>query len=128
MTEDADPRQRIVLAAIDLLNREGLEAITTRRISEAAGVNVAAVNYYFGTKDNLVKQTLSLTLSHAAEDWETVMSDHRIPTPLRFHLGRDTGLSRSRKIPPVRRLDRLHEQVAVLGEAFRHTGRARGSA
>lgn len=59
---EADPRQRIVLATVEVIEREGVANATVRRIVEAAGVNIAAVNYYFGTKDRLIEQALAHAL------------------------------------------------------------------
>ena len=33
-------------------------------VAQAAGVNNAAINYYFGSKDNLLEETFTFTLSH----------------------------------------------------------------
>ncbi len=46
-------RDRIVEAAGVLFARRGFEATTIRDICQAAGANVAAVNYYFRDKERL---------------------------------------------------------------------------
>jgi AcrR family transcriptional regulator len=48
-----DPRDRLLAAAGPEFAERGYEAATVRDICLAAGVNVAAVNYYFGDKKRL---------------------------------------------------------------------------
>jgi len=55
-------REKIVLAAIDVIEREGFQGTTVRAIAKEAGLNSAAINYYFGTKENLVNLALKRTL------------------------------------------------------------------
>ncbi|MDI1479563.1 TetR/AcrR family transcriptional regulator [Polyangium sp. y55x31] len=58
-------RERIIEAAIEVVEREGIEALTVRAIALQAGVNVAAINYYFGSKERLVEVVLARTLENA---------------------------------------------------------------
>jgi AcrR family transcriptional regulator len=59
------PQERIVLATIECLERSGVTGTTVRRITEAAGVNVASINYYFGSKQALLDAALAQTLNEA---------------------------------------------------------------
>jgi len=61
-TEDS-PRTRILLAAGPVFAEKGFDGATVREISAAAGVNLAAVNYYFGDKERLYLETVK----HARE-------------------------------------------------------------
>lgn len=54
----AATRERILAAALDLGGREGLEALTTRRVAAEAGVNLGLLHYHFASKDALVRETL----------------------------------------------------------------------
>lgn len=51
-------REQILDVALDCIQREGLASLTTRLIAERAGVNVAAVNYHFGSKEALINEVL----------------------------------------------------------------------
>ena len=53
LSEVDEPRERILSAAGQEFAERGYEAATVRDICLAAGVNVAAVNYYFGDKRRL---------------------------------------------------------------------------
>lgn len=52
--EETGTRERILAAAAPLFAREGFEATGVRAIAAAGGVNIAAVNYHFGSKDSLL--------------------------------------------------------------------------
>lgn len=51
--KDLNTEEKILSAAIELFPVKG--DITTREIAKLAGVNVAAINYHFKSKDNLMK-------------------------------------------------------------------------
>lgn len=54
-----------MLATIHCIEEYGVSGSTVRRIADSAGVNVAAINYYFGTKQRLLEATLAQTLHEA---------------------------------------------------------------
>lgn len=51
-------REQIVDAAEILFAKNGYKGTSLRQITEHAGANVAAVNYHFGTKENLLIEIL----------------------------------------------------------------------
>lgn len=51
--ESDTTRERIIDAAGEIFAQRGFDATTVRDICQAAGANVAAVNYYFGDKQRL---------------------------------------------------------------------------
>ena len=88
-----EPRERILLAAGREFAERGYEAATVRDICAAAGVNVAAVNYYFGDKRRLYIESVK----HAHEQ-----RIRQLPLP-----------EWSAQVPPDRR---LHDFVSNLLE------------
>jgi AcrR family transcriptional regulator len=52
--EDNETRERILKTAEQLFADKGFNRVTLRELTEAAGANLAAVNYYFGSKDQLL--------------------------------------------------------------------------
>jgi AcrR family transcriptional regulator len=59
---------RIVEAAIAVIEKDGTNAATVRRIAQKAGVNIAAINYYFRSKEQLMDRVMEVTLSNGF-DW-----------------------------------------------------------
>ena len=59
-----DTREKILDAAELLFAREGLSRPSVRQITAEAGVNVAAVNYHFGSREGLVEAVFE---RHAAD-------------------------------------------------------------
>jgi len=53
--DGADVRQRLLDTAERLFGERGVAETSVRALTGAAGLNVALVNYYFGSKDNLVR-------------------------------------------------------------------------
>lgn len=58
----ADTKTRILDAAESLFIVGGYDAMSMRQITSAAGVNLAAVNYHFGSKDALIQAVLARRL------------------------------------------------------------------
>ncbi|EJT04661.1 CerR family C-terminal domain-containing protein [Rhizobium sp. CCGE 510] len=46
-------RQKMLSAALDVFGRYGFDGASTRQLTEAAGVNLQAIPYYFGSKEGL---------------------------------------------------------------------------
>jgi AcrR family transcriptional regulator len=60
---EIDTRQRILDAAESLFTEFGFDATTLRQITGAAEVNLAAVNYHFGSKEELVREVFRRRLT-----------------------------------------------------------------
>lgn len=60
-----DVRSDIVAAARDSFSAKGFRGTTLRSVAEAAGVDVALIPYYFGSKAGLFAATLSLPVNPA---------------------------------------------------------------
>jgi AcrR family transcriptional regulator len=58
-------RARLLDAALQVLASHGVARATSREIASAAGVNLQAITYHFGSKDELVAQALV----HAVRRW-----------------------------------------------------------
>lgn len=69
-----DAEERIISAAIMCIEQYGLQGATIRRIAQKAGLNSAAINYYFRSKDRLLEKAVDVSLQNAF-DW----NDYQVP-------------------------------------------------
>lgn len=51
-------KERILEVTEELMKSQGLQGLTTRKIADHAGTNVASVNYHFGSKERLINEIL----------------------------------------------------------------------
>jgi len=111
-----DPRERIMRATLDGIDRVGVDGLTVRGIAEAADVNGAAINYYFGSKDRLLEEALDRagerSLWGTLDELSALIADNRgdIRSGLEEYLSEFLPELLSR---PRRLAARFHE---VLGE------------
>ncbi len=83
-----ETRERILQAAVQVFSLRGFEGATLKEITDQAGANIAAVNYYFRSKDELIRQVLSDLLGKVnhARDMALTSYERSIAN------GRDPGL------------------------------------
>jgi AcrR family transcriptional regulator len=72
--KDLPAREKLLAATIDLLAERGLAGFSARAVAEQAGVNYGLVHYYFGSKNNLLSETVERALGRyrtvsATSDW-----------------------------------------------------------
>ncbi|NLI99835.1 MAG: TetR/AcrR family transcriptional regulator [Bacteroidales bacterium] len=77
--EPLTTEQKIIEAASKLFSRKGFAATKTREIAEEAGINLALLNYYFGSKENLFKGVVKEKLRMLLEAMIPILSDAKVP-------------------------------------------------
>ena len=112
-------RARILLAAADIFPERGFRATTVRDICAQAEANIAAINYHFGSKENLYVETYrfvfadadALTLTRRAltirnaEEWRQALYHwthsllDQVTNPKRSHVWQRRMFSRERTDP-----------------------------
>ena len=63
-----DTRRRVLNAALDLFGSLGFEATSTRMLAERAGVNLPAIQYYFGSKEGLYRAVIQQIVDRIEAD------------------------------------------------------------
>jgi AcrR family transcriptional regulator len=64
-------RHGIVRSSVELIGEIGWSRVTTRKVAERAGVNNALIHYYFGSKENLLREAV---ISLFTEEFEGPLS------------------------------------------------------
>ena len=118
------PAGRIMAATRELFAEKGFTGVTVRAISGHAGVNVAMINYYFGSKDRLMDAVLSQELQHLLRDVVTGLDNAasaeqvlaEFPLRLLDSLRRDPRRLRLMRLAVSTEPDRLRRIIRSLGE------------
>jgi len=61
---ELDAKQRLIEAGLEIFGAYNLEGATTRQLAQRAGVNQAAIPYYFGGKEGLYLAVIRYMLQH----------------------------------------------------------------
>lgn len=70
-----DKKEHIINAAIELFAEKGFEGTSIRDLAAKADVNIAMVNYYFGSKDKLFEAIVEHKASYMRERLEEITTD-----------------------------------------------------
>ena len=76
MTASKSTVQRILDTAVELFAEKGFEHASVRDITQAAGVNLAAINYHFGSRDELIHAVAERYLTPLCRDMERQLDDY----------------------------------------------------
>jgi AcrR family transcriptional regulator len=71
---DDNTRQRLIDTALQHIATHGVAGLTVRGVAAAAGANIAAVNYYFRSKDALVREVLEVTIRNLLVDTDELLA------------------------------------------------------
>ena len=85
-----ETRARILEAALELFATSGFEGASTRTIAEQAGVNLPAIQYYFGSKEGLYRAVV--------EEFSQQMQAGVTPIGERIRTGLANGQASRRKL------------------------------
>jgi TetR/AcrR family transcriptional regulator, regulator of cefoperazone and chloramphenicol sensitivity len=72
---EVSPRARLIEAAAEIFGTYNLEGATTRQLAQHAGVNQAAIPYYFGGKEGLYLATIEHFVAVHASKIQTLVAD-----------------------------------------------------
>ncbi|MBS1592190.1 MAG: helix-turn-helix transcriptional regulator, partial [Bacteroidetes bacterium] len=70
-----DKRTHIMERAIELFAEKGFEGASVRDLATQADVNIAMVNYYFGTKEGLFQQIVETRMATTRDKIEEIAAN-----------------------------------------------------
>lgn len=81
MPAPASARDRILRIALELIGREGIGAVTNRRLAAAAGVSLGSLTYHFPSQAALLRESLLLYVGEEVARLESVAAELRSQHP-----------------------------------------------
>jgi AcrR family transcriptional regulator len=72
-----DTRRRILETALQVFATEGYEGASTRQLAERAGVNLPAIQYYFGSKEGLFRAVIESIIERTETHMEPLAAEVR---------------------------------------------------
>ncbi len=74
-------KERVLDAAQELFGAHGLEGTSLRAVTSAAGVNLAAVNYHFGSKEELFQAVVQRVMGPVTQEHRRRMEEMEGSSP-----------------------------------------------
>lgn len=100
-------KEKMVAITARILREKGFKAATVRTIAKEANVNIAAVRYYFGSKEELIGAALEYMMS-ALENVVSVLDDSRLSPTERMKITSSDTLPSPISTPPSSALSPAH--------------------
>lgn len=115
-----DTQKKIIDTALRIIGVEGNLNVTVREIASEAGVNLASINYYFRSKDNLLSEIENCFSSYLIDN-EKVFFDESLPPKERIIIWAERLMTLFFKYPGIILMAGskilLHEKIGyTLGE------------
>lgn len=76
-----DTRERILRCTLELIGREGIGAVTNRRVAATAGVSLGSLTYHFDSQSDLLRESLLLFVGEEVARLEGTAADLRSKRP-----------------------------------------------
>jgi AcrR family transcriptional regulator len=108
-----DKREQIIETALQLFAEKGFEGASIRDIAEKASVNVAMVNYYFGSKEKLFEKIIEYKSSATRGLLDEILNNESITPIQKIEAVIDSYIE---KLFTHRMFHRLVQQELILNQ------------
>jgi TetR/AcrR family transcriptional regulator, regulator of biofilm formation and stress response len=102
-----DTRERILRRTLDLIGREGIGAVTNRRVAAAAETSLGSITYHFESQSELLRESLALFIGEEIARLEGVGERLRRERPSVVEVAREVERFVSESDDPDHRLAEL---------------------
>lgn len=106
-----DKKEVIINAAIDLFSLKGYEGTSVRNIASCAGVNVAMINYYFGSKEKLFESIVEFRASFLKGVFEELINNKQLSNMEKMDIIIDSTIER--KFSGINFHHIMHRELAL---------------
>ena len=113
----SEKHQHILSKAEELFAQKGYEGSTVRDIAQAAGVNLAMISYYFGSKEKLIETLFAERMGSIRLRIESVVNNTAINPFQKLEILIDQHIERVFEKQPFYMV-MLHEQMLNKNEAI----------
>jgi len=113
-----DKKELIIKTAMQLFAEKGYEGTSIRDLATAAGVNIAMVNYYFGSKDKLFEAMVEQKSVFIREKLEEIASDNTTTAIEKIDLIIENYVFRFLSQPHYHRL--IHQELMLKSREILH--------
>jgi AcrR family transcriptional regulator len=114
----ADKREHILTVAEELFGEKGFDGTSVRDIAQSAGVNLAMISYYFGSKEKLLESLIEFRMNYAYGILEELNKDEslspwdKIDRLVDFYVDRVLGNLRFHNI--------MYQESSMRSEGIKH--------
>lgn len=113
-----DKREHIMNTAIELFAEKGFEGTSVRDLAQRADVNVAMVNYYFGSKDKLFEAIVEYKASYMRGKMDEIEADTTMNELQKIDLIIENYVTKVLSAPSFHRV--LHQELLINDREAMH--------
>jgi AcrR family transcriptional regulator len=106
-----DKREIIITSAMDLFGQKGFEGTSVREIAALADVNLAMINYYFGSKEKLFESVVEYKSSYLKGVFEGLVNNASLTQMEKLDIVVDSYIARMFQSPQFHHL--LHRELSL---------------
>ena len=106
-----DKREIIIVTAIKLFGEKGFEGTSVREIAAGAKVNLAMINYYFGSKEKLFESVVEYKASYLKGVFEELVNNTSLSQIEKLYVVIDSYIEKMFQSPQFHHL--LHRELSL---------------